>query len=225
MQHSGFDLFGTFEEPSAEACGRVALENRKQSTHPLWKAEERQDTMLSTPPPPPPPPTKLPWREAALTPHKRLFDSRNSVGVRHHCGRADRRLGHVHHAGKTAIAEDALREYRNAGGNYVTLRRLDPTSDNTYGQFGSRGIGPYLPIDFGSDARNILGGQINFRNLGDNMMMTYSGFSSYEKCRRVLEHFGEIIEDDHHGSSIRHNYLPTRAEGPSWLCTLYGSQH
>ena len=108
---------------------------------------------------------------------------------------------------KTTIAEveiikDALHEYRNAGGNYATLRRLDPTSDNTYGQFGQIGLGPYLPINFGSDARNILGGQINFRNLGNNMMMTYSGFSSYEKCRRVLEHFGEIIEDDHHGSSI-----------------------
>ena len=69
---------------------RTVKAKQEMQPTPGKQKKGRQGTMLY------PSPTKLPWREAALTPHKRLFDSRNFIGVRHHCGRADRRLGHVH---------------------------------------------------------------------------------------------------------------------------------
>ena len=89
--------------------------NRRRSQHPEKQKKGRQGTMLY------PSPTKLPWREAALTPYKRLFDSRNSVGVRHHCGRADRRLGHVHLARRQHRRTGSGNRGPNGTGNGIRL--------------------------------------------------------------------------------------------------------
>ena len=43
-----------FEEPSAETCGRVALENRKQSTHSTPENRRKEGYYALCPPPPPP---------------------------------------------------------------------------------------------------------------------------------------------------------------------------
>ena len=203
MQHSGFDLFGTFEEPSAEACGRVALENRKQSTHPLWKAEERQDTMLSTPPPPPPLLNflgeKPPLRHTngySIAEILLVFGIIAGVliGVWAMYTMLAEKTDVKAAVTEIQMLQNAAITYKNHSGtnNYSTLAPL--------ALMGSvlPALRPYLGGSGLADGQNIFGESIDVYiepyPTGENLVVDYLGVTDMDICRQILEHFGEVTE-------------------------------